>query len=247
MCFQTVLETFDNPLVVGRIHGGGKINVARLVANVGWFLVAPEAVREVHTCHAAPRDVCTPAPDTKFRHLYSIDIRLIAVDRLRVPRFGHRTVLLSLSLSLSFSLLPSCLFLSSFFFTKLTVISEISISSLLRMCWSCGPTRRARAVASRIQTSPSLSSRATTYPLSPVPLLSASPQGFCTPPRNVIFPPAASCWLPIFAEAIIAHRSSDCPFGPPPRPPRSVIPRYTSVVPRSLPTRSSGLVTETKK
>ncbi|EZA49746.1 hypothetical protein X777_11618 [Ooceraea biroi] len=47
-----------------------------------------------------------------------------------------------------------------------------------------------------------------------LPLLSTSPQGFCAPPRNVIFPPAASCRLPIFAEAIIARRSSDCPFGP---------------------------------
>lgn len=46
------------------------------------------------------------------------------------------------------------------------------------------------AVASRIQTSPSLSSRATPAVL--VPLLSASPQGFCAPPRNVIFPPVAS-------------------------------------------------------
>lgn len=32
-------------------------------------------------------------------------------------------------------------------------------------------------------------------------------------PRNVIFPGRASRRLPIFAEAIIAHRPSNCPFG----------------------------------
>lgn len=37
---------------------------------------------------------------------------------------------------------------------------------------------------------------------------------FCTAPRNVIFPRRASHRLPIFAKAIIAHRPSNCPFGP---------------------------------
>lgn len=37
---------------------------------------------------------------------------------------------------------------------------------------------------------------------------------FYQPPRNVIFPELASRRLPIFAEAIIAHRPSNCPFEP---------------------------------
>lgn len=171
-----------------------------------------------------PRDVCTPAPDTKFRHLYSIDIRLIAVDRLRVPRFGHRTVLLpSLSLLPSSSLSLS-LFLGFFFFTKLTVISEISISSLLRMCWSCGPTRRARAVASRIQTSPSLSSRATYLPVPYPPSFSQS-SGFlpATTKRNI----STGRVLP---ATNLRRSNNSAPFVrlsigpvPPPPPPRSAI------------------------
>lgn len=121
------------------------------------------------------------------------------------------------------------------------------------MCWSCGPTRREHGSSHRESRRHHRS--LIPHHLPPVPLLSASPQGFCAPPRNVIFPPAASCRLPIFAEAIIAHRSSDCPFEPPPRPPRSVIPRHTSVVPPffippPFPRSTSpwpGLVTETKK
>lgn len=45
-------------------------------------------------------------------------------------------------------------------------------------------------------------------------LLSTNFCRFCTVPRNVIFPRRASHRLPIFAEAIIAHRPSNCPFGP---------------------------------
>ncbi|KYM96183.1 hypothetical protein ALC62_13235 [Cyphomyrmex costatus] len=80
-----------------------------------------------------------------------------------------------------------------------------------------------------------------------IPLLSTSPQGFCAPPRNVIFPPAASCRLPIFAEAIIAHRSSDCPFGSPP-----LAPLFLAIHIGSPPffqpaqSTSSRLMTETK-
>lgn len=80
-------------------------------------------------------------------------------------------------------------------------------------------------VALRIQTSPHRSLSHPPRHLSyPVPLLSASPQGFCAPPRNVIFPLAASCRLPIFTEAIIAHRSSGCPFGSSP-----VVPLFLAV------------------
>lgn len=76
------------------------------------------------------------------------------------------------------------------------------------MCWSCGPTRTLSRRESRRHYIV-LIPRHLSYP---VPLLSVSPQGFCAPPRNVIFPLATSCRLPIFTEAIIAHRSSDCPF-----------------------------------
>jgi len=144
------------------------------------------------------------------------------VDRLRVPRFGHRTIPPSplLLFSLSFPLL---------FFSLNSLLYRKYRSRLFCGCvGSCGPTRRAWVVASWIQTSPSLSSRATYLP--PVPLLSASPQGFCAPPRNVIFPPAAFYRLPIFAEAIIAHRSSRLSIRITLVPRRSVIPRHTSIV-----------------
>lgn len=100
--------------------------------------------------------------------------------------------LLSLCLSRSFvffhSLIPSLFFPS--FFTKLTVISEISISSLVRGCVGAAGLHVRRRIANPDVTI-ALIPRYPSFPPVLVPLLSASPQGFCAPPRNVIFPPAA--------------------------------------------------------
>lgn len=125
-------KSFDNPSAMGRIHGGGKINVARLVANVGWFLVAPEAVREVHACHGCAAWCMHARTWYKISPFifdrYSLDSRgQITRSVIRPP---NRSPLLSPSLFLLLSLYFSLLF----FFTKLTVISEISISSLLCGC-----------------------------------------------------------------------------------------------------------------
>lgn len=96
-----------------------------------WLHLRPSV--KFRACHVAPRVMHRPpTPDTKFRHLYMIDIRLIAMDRLRVPRFGHRPG--SPSPSLFHSLFLSLSLFYFFFCTKLTVISEISISSLPRVC-----------------------------------------------------------------------------------------------------------------
>jgi len=160
-----------------------------------WLHLRPSV--KFRACHVAPRVMHRPpTPDTKFRHLYMIDIRLIAVDRLRVPRFGHRpgSFSPSFSLPLPFPLSPSLPpspspFYFFFFCTKLPVISDISISSLPRVCWGRGPTRTLSRRESR-RHHIALIPRHLSYP---VPLLSASPQGFCASPRNVIFPLAESC------------------------------------------------------
>lgn len=214
-----------------------------------WLHLRPSV--KFRACHVAPRVMHRPpTPDTKFRHLYMIDIRLIAVDRLRVPRFGHRPGSFSLSFSLLLPLPLSLSLLLLFFCTKLTVISEISISSLPRVCWGCGPTR----TLSRIQTSPHRSHP--TPPIPPRPPSFSQSSGFLrvTTKRNIstgrVLPR-----LPIFTEAIIAHRSSDCPFGSSPSLRySSPFIDHTSVYvppspsPCSLPTRSPwpGSVTETR-
>lgn len=148
---------FDIPLC---IHGG-KINVARLVTNVGWFLVAPEAICEVR----ARGSILPTAPEDRSSNELSIPASLS-------PPIGERDI-------------------SYFWFRR-------------------DPGENCESHGFQSQLSSHHFSRLPWFLLSTDGRL---PRFLYRAPRNVIFPGRASRRLPIFAEAIIAHRPSNCPFG----------------------------------
>lgn len=134
-----------------------------------------------------------------IRSIFACDSRgQITRSAIRLPNhflslpcssFSFSSFFLSRSFMFPHSFIFSLTFFPSFF-TKLTVISEISISSLARECVGAAGLHVRRRIANPDVTI-ALIPRYPSFPSVLVPLLSASPQGFCAPPRNVIFPPAA--------------------------------------------------------
>lgn len=156
------------PLPTASLHPYVSMMVGRSMSHVWlrmsddfWLHLRPSV--KFRACHVAPRVMHRPpTPDTKFRHLYMIDIRLIAVDRLRVPRFGHRPGSFSPSFSLPLPLPLSSLSSTSFFFVLNSPLYRKYRSRLFRGCvGAAGLHVRCRVANPDVTTS--LSSHAT-YP-----------------------------------------------------------------------------------